>query len=94
MRLHPPRLPPAAQATLLALSGNEQQQQPGPPVAGRRPSGKAEKSSRYAGRALAEWAMVVNEYQNFVERRGKEGVPGERWVETPTLGVEAFRRPG
>jgi hypothetical protein len=49
--------------------------------------------AKYAGRALAEWGSVVGECNNFVERRA-EGVPGLRWVEVPTLGVEGFRRLG
>jgi hypothetical protein len=59
-----------------------------------KPEGAAANSSRYAGRALAEWAIIVHECQNFFERRKNEGVPSNKWVETPTLGVEAFRRPG
>lgn len=50
--------------------------------------------AKYAGRALAEWGMVVAECNNFAERRRAEGVPGLRWVEVPTLGVEGFRRLG
>jgi len=50
--------------------------------------------AKYAGRALAEWSLVVSECNNFVERRKMEGVPGLRWVEVPTLGVEGFRRFG
>ncbi|KAL9055618.1 MAG: hypothetical protein Q9162_003428 [Coniocarpon cinnabarinum] len=49
---------------------------------------------RYAGRSLAEWTWVVNECQNFFERRRSEGVPSNRQIETPELGVEPFRRPG
>lgn len=48
----------------------------------------------YVGRALAEWTLVVNECQNFFIRRRNEGVPTNKLVETPTLGVESFRRPG
>ena len=49
-------------------------------------------SSKYAGRALAEWAHVVAECDNFFERRRDEGVPSDKMVETPTLGVETFRK--
>jgi hypothetical protein len=49
--------------------------------------------AKYSGRALAEWTALVVECQNFYERRKYEGVPGIRWMETPTLGVESFRRP-
>ncbi len=48
----------------------------------------------YAGRALAEWAIIAQECNNFVERRLKEGVPSPKWVEVPTLGVEGFRKFG
>ena len=49
-------------------------------------------ASKYAGRALAEWAQVVSECDNFFERRRDEGVPCDSMVETPTLGVESFRK--
>lgn len=48
--------------------------------------------SKYAGRALAEWAQVVSECDSFFARRRDEGVPCDRMVETPTLGVESFRK--
>ena len=56
--------------------------------------GRAEQvaRSKYIGRALAEWALIVGECNNFSERRQAEGVPGLKWVEIPTLGVEGFRR--
>ena len=46
---------------------------------------------KYCGRALAEWAQVVSESNSFFERRGEEGVPTSKLVETPTLSVESFR---
>lgn len=55
--------------------------------------GRAERA-KYAGRALAEWALIVAECNNFVERRRAEGVPNLKLVEIPTLGVEGFRRFG
>jgi hypothetical protein len=64
-------------------------------VKGIKPTSRlAIEGAKYSGRALAEWELVVWECQNFFERRKAEGVPGNRFVETPTLGVEAFRRPG
>lgn len=48
--------------------------------------------SKYAGRALAEWAHIVSECDSFFARRRDEGVPTDRAVETPTLGVESFRK--
>ncbi|PYH90145.1 DUF1765-domain-containing protein [Aspergillus ellipticus CBS 707.79] len=49
-------------------------------------------ASKYAGRALAEWAQIVSECDGFFARRRDEGVPCDRLVETPTLGVEGFRK--
>lgn len=49
-------------------------------------------ASKYAGRALAEWAHIVSECDSFFARRRGEGVPNDRMVETPTLGVETFRK--
>ncbi|KAG2412280.1 hypothetical protein HFD88_009837 [Aspergillus terreus] len=48
--------------------------------------------NKYAGRALAEWAQIVSECDSFFARRRDEGVPCDRMVETPTLGVESFRK--
>jgi len=93
-RLCPPRLPAPAQAWLGAkVPGTSREVLPRDPKEG---NGGIEKVTRakYAGRALAEWALVVGECNNFVERRRAEGVPGLRWVEVPTLGVEGFRRFG
>ncbi|KLJ10868.1 hypothetical protein EMPG_13786 [Blastomyces silverae] len=49
-------------------------------------------ASKYAGRALAEWALVVCECDNFFARRRDEGVPSDDEVEIPILGVESFRK--
>jgi hypothetical protein len=49
-------------------------------------------TSKYAGRALAEWAHIVSECDSFFARRRDEGVPSDRMVETPSLGVESFRK--
>ncbi|KAI1811474.1 DUF1765-domain-containing protein [Poronia punctata] len=56
------------------------------------PSGPYAMSVKYAGRALAEWSMVVAECNSFVERRREEGVLGLQDVEVPALGVEGFRK--
>ncbi|PBP24535.1 DUF1765-domain-containing protein [Diplocarpon rosae] len=89
-RLSPPRLPAPAHAWVSAkvpgMSSEVLMRDPGPGEKGRR--------AQYAGRALGEWAAVVGECNVFVERRRSEGVPGLRWVEVPTLGVEGFRRFG
>ncbi|RDL42180.1 Uncharacterized protein BP5553_02159 [Venustampulla echinocandica] len=99
-RLSPPRLPAAAQAWLGArLPGLNREAMPrdanatGDSQSGSR-RGTIVPSSKYTGRALAEWALVVAECNNFVERRRAEGVPSLRWVEVPTLSVEGFRRFG
>jgi len=48
----------------------------------------------YSGRALSEWALTVQECNNFGERRRSEGVGGWKWIEVPMLGVEGFRKFG
>ncbi|KAF1836932.1 DUF1765-domain-containing protein [Decorospora gaudefroyi] len=88
MRLQAPRLPVPAQLLLQQRGINVE------PVLSTPPMGTAVTSSTYAGRALAEWTFVSHECQNFFDRRKNEGVPTNRHVETPTLNVEAFRRPG
>ena len=88
MRLQPPRLPAPAQMLLQQKGINID------PVPSTQPTGAAVTSSTYAGRALAEWTFISHECQNFFDRRKNEGVPSNRQVETPTLNVEAFRRPG
>ena len=87
-RLYPPRLPLPAQMFLQSRRAEPHEFKPC------KPEGVAVGPSKYAGRALAEWAIIVIECQNFFERRKAEGVPGNQWVETPTLGVESFRKPG
>ena len=87
-RLYPPRMPMPAQLLLQSRRGILPE-----PVA-IKPEGRAVNSSKYAGKALAEWALLIVECQNFFERRKQEGVPGHKFVETPTLGVESFRKPG
>jgi len=88
MRLFPPRLPLPAQMHL------QDEDIFLPPVTSVKPAGTATQSSRYAGRSLAEWALVVHECQNFFDRRRTEGVPSNKFVETPTLAVENFRMRG
>lgn len=89
-QLLPPKLPVAAHVWL-----NSQVPDIGHEVQPRRPTEcgiDQITQSKYAGRALAEWALIVGECNNFAERRQAEGVPGLKWVEIPTLGVEGFRR--
>ncbi|KAL8716345.1 MAG: hypothetical protein Q9220_000250 [cf. Caloplaca sp. 1 TL-2023] len=49
-------------------------------------------TSKYTGLALAEWELVVQEFQDFSRTRRSEGIPRDSLVETPTLGIETFRR--
>ena len=86
--LYPPKLPLPAQIFLQSKRPEPREFYPS------KPEGVAAHTSKYSGRALAEWTVLVNECQNFFERRKYEGVLGLKRVETPTLGVEAFRRPG
>ncbi|KAI4226878.1 MAG: hypothetical protein LQ349_006813 [Xanthoria aureola] len=58
------------------------------------PQGGAINVGKYAGRALAEWDLVLAEFKEFCDRRRAEGVPNQSQIETPTLGVETFRRYG
>ena len=83
-RLSPPRLPAPAHAFLVGkVPGTATEVQAKQPVGA---------EAKYAGRALSEWALVVKECNNFVERRKAEGVPGLKLMEVPTLGVEGFRK--
>lgn len=86
-RLVPPNLPPPAQKYL-------QEQYPTPPATRPHPPSPALlPAARYAGRALAEWNLLVDEARCFIERRLSEGVLDWAGVEVPTLGVETVRRP-
>lgn len=85
-RLSPPRLPAPAHTWLVSqISGTTDEIAP---VKSTRPE------TKYAGRALAEWALIVMECNNFIERRKAEGVPTLKLLEVPTLGVEGFRKFG
>ncbi|KAL9107488.1 MAG: hypothetical protein Q9227_007589 [Pyrenula ochraceoflavens] len=86
-RLFAPKLPPPAQAILERRESVEASK-------AIMPSRPDLKDTKYAGRALAEWAQIVSECQGFFERRLQEGVPNLKMVETPTLGVESFRMAG
>lgn len=86
-RLYPPKLPLPAQISL-----ESRQSDAVPDYSPLEPLGVTAGPSKYAGRALAEWAILVTECQNFFERRKAEGVPSYQLVETPTLGVDPFRK--
>ena len=59
-----------------------------------KPTGIHAGNAIYAGRALAEWSVVVSECNNFIERRRDEGILGLSEVEVPQLGVEGLRKIG
>lgn len=81
-----PRLPSPAQACISARVPNTALE-----TLPRDP-GVCSEGVKYAGRALAEWAIIVGECNSFVERRRMEGIPSLRLVEVPVLGVEGFRK--
>ncbi|KAF8535562.1 hypothetical protein BDD12DRAFT_854993 [Trichophaea hybrida] len=56
------------------------------------PSGTISNHWTYVGRALAEWVLVIVEYESFFDRRKMEGRETDRDVETPSLCVEPMRR--
>ncbi|KAL1880482.1 hypothetical protein VTK73DRAFT_5869 [Phialemonium thermophilum] len=60
-----------------------------------KPAGASAAGAVYAGRALAEWSIIVNECNSFVDRRRDEGVLGLSEVEVPSLSIEGLgmRRP-
>jgi hypothetical protein len=91
IRLFPPRLPKPAQEFLQSRCEKANTAQHKQAV---EPKDRSRERARYTGRALAEWMMVVGECQSFFERRKSEGIPENRFVETPTLGVEVFKRGG
>jgi hypothetical protein len=86
--LSAPTLPAPAQILLQIHHGVT------PEIKPVKPAAENIRTAKYSGRALAEWALIVTECQNFFERRKEEGVPNNRLVETPTLGVESFRMYG
>lgn len=91
-RMVPPRLPAPAHAWLgTRVPGiNKEVGAKDPAMGGN--GGESVTRAKYAGRALAEWMLIVGECNNFVDRRRSEGVPGLKWVEIPTLSIEGFRR--
>lgn len=58
------------------------------------PTGIYAATAKYAGRALAEWGLVVGECNGFIDRRRDEGVPSLSDVEVPSLGVEGIKKMG
>ncbi|RMZ82786.1 hypothetical protein DV738_g1622, partial [Chaetothyriales sp. CBS 135597] len=101
-KLSAPQIPAIGQKTLdcrsdsVSSSGSDQsgRSMSRPNIAPLKPTGRDVAAARYSGRALAEWAQVLAECQNFYHRRRHEGVPKDSLVETPTMGVETFRMLG
>jgi hypothetical protein len=56
-----------------------------------KPTGKFARNAVYSGRSMAEWAQVVNECNNFSERRRHEGVLTLKGIEVPALSVDGFQ---
>lgn len=88
-RLYPPKLPLPAQTFLRETEPRSLEE-----LALQQGNAEQMTGEKYLGRALSEWALVVNECQNFFDRRKSEGVSGDALVETPTLGVDWFRKTG
>ncbi|KAL8945018.1 MAG: hypothetical protein Q9216_000002 [Gyalolechia sp. 2 TL-2023] len=86
-QIHAPRLPLSLSNQYKPSEFSESNHEPVDP------KGAAAVQGKYAGRALVEWDLLVDEFQDFFRRRIAEGVPNDSLVETPTLGVETFRRP-
>ena len=84
-RLTAPILPAATQVLI------QMRREKIEPIRPLKPSPQQLGAAKYAGRALAEWDIIVKEYDSFQTRRREEGVPATRLVETPQLGVESFR---
>ncbi|KAK4205362.1 hypothetical protein QBC40DRAFT_249367 [Triangularia verruculosa] len=63
---------------------------PAPAIRAEKPTGVYASGAVYTGRALAEWAIIINECNSFVDRRRDEGVLGLAEVEIPILGVDGL----
>lgn len=84
--LSPPKLPVTAHVLLQPTERARSEYSPC------MPTDRATNLCKYTGRALSEWDLIIKECQNFFERRRNEGVPNNHKVETPTLGVELFKK--
>lgn len=86
-RLNQPRIPTPAYSWLVSqVPSTAMEVQP------RQPSAEGLSRAKYAGRALAEWSLVVMECNNFTQRRIAEGVPYLKNVEIPVMGVDGFKK--
>lgn len=93
-RLYPPRLPVQAQLVLESRRPKSDGEDEQPPVPSKTETKvtSSPSASKYIGRALSEWTLIVLECQNFFERRMMEGVQSAANVETPVLAMDAFRK--
>ncbi|KAK6512354.1 hypothetical protein TWF481_001243 [Arthrobotrys musiformis] len=87
---NPPRLPRLTQDWFESTSENKELPPVGPLA--RLPGGATPQNWKYFGRALSEWTLVVDEIDNFVERRKNEGIRDVRDSEIPILSVDSLRK--
>ncbi|KAL8954155.1 MAG: hypothetical protein Q9222_000039 [Ikaeria aurantiellina] len=85
-QLHEPRVPPIASRS--QNSPNRSGRSSDTPMLERQTT----TASKYMGLALAEWDLVMQEFHDFASTRRDDGIPRDSLVETPTLGIETFRR--
>ena len=81
-----PRLPGLAMYVVGSISGVD--------ASPRKPNSESMASARYAGRALAEWELIVAECDEYFHTRKEAGVPLTKLIETPLLNVESFKMAG
>ncbi|EPS44341.1 hypothetical protein H072_1667 [Dactylellina haptotyla CBS 200.50] len=86
-----PRLPRLTQDWLESIGEGKESSPPAEPTT-LSPSGPVPRNWKYYGRALAEWTLVVDEIDNFVERRKNEGIRDFRDTEIPILSVDSLRK--
>ncbi|KAL9613844.1 MAG: hypothetical protein Q9167_001642 [Letrouitia subvulpina] len=89
LSLSPPKLPPLTEHAL--QTPFEAEPQDNNPFS--KPKGLASNIEKYTGRALAEWAILVEEQRDFVRKRRSEGIPDIGLVETPTLRIDDYSIP-
>ncbi|KAL9044384.1 MAG: hypothetical protein Q9214_002476 [Letrouitia sp. 1 TL-2023] len=89
LSLSPPKLPPLTEHVLQMPFEAEPQDN----KTFCKPNGLAGNLEKYTGRALAEWAILVDEQRDFVRKRKLEGIPDVYLVETPTLRIDDYSIP-
>lgn len=87
--LSPPKLPPLTEHVLpMPFRAEPRDNKPFCT-----PNGLTSNLEKYTGRALAEWAILVDEQRGFVRKRKSEGIPDVCLVETPTLRIDDYSVP-